>query len=745
MENNNNKNKLPDTTLNNGTDNSTDSTSVNIRKRPIPIVIARSTRPQRSSKCIKKAYSPPPSSAPSSQSSVKRGGTKPPTKINKVLQQSTNNVSSNKVTTNQQQQSKNINNNNKEGGKRNLNTVNGQISLIRRANRDRKFSRILINSLDQHVDKILDTVRVRGRKGKNKVTRSMQIQEMRNNKKIDLNTPESILTTINLSTIINRKNFDRLPSYYQYRLTQLLPKCDQIMLPNDIVSPSDTALNNEFFSRALASYSYRLCEGRLTNESLYRLRRELDREKKNLDPLKVKYFEPFFKEPEELIDKEKEGNLRHKNGMAFLNTMVNCIEVCRNICSRKDFSHNNSTKHGTQNLSKEISNKPVVHFNDQIATSHDGQNKQNDSLIDSKSKQVTAATATTTTTTKVSVKSSNFPMLVMSREKKSDQSVEILDYFEQVQFDEIIKVMENKNEVNQTNKTTTKLVDDKQTNICISETNSTNIGNGLKSSHQESSQQLSVSVCNNLPKKDDCIEQKSGQTLVTSKPQSLSIDVATSPSLKLSEFLAKLQKEVHPINSQLNINTFKNSREWEKFFQSIYLINCLLKKFIHCLFNHYYMAEYKKLKLAMELLLVPLDYVCKSCSLFIESYRNLSIQIDIPKLNSKMKPIIPNELLSSFEHIELTINNQMVLNQFSNGSHETKLYFENLNDGIMEQMLVYADELICGDFDSVAKQIIYCSEPVSVETLFDYLRRMKMFIKIVRGLHLSWDIPDCYS
>ncbi|VDO09672.1 unnamed protein product [Rodentolepis nana] len=84
----------------------------------------------------------------------------------------------------------------------------------------------------------------------------------------DLELPNSVLTKVNLSEIINIKTFESLPIESRKRLLKLLPIHDQ-QPPADASIPSGesdlwihpTALRNEFFSKALQDYSTRQMNG----------------------------------------------------------------------------------------------------------------------------------------------------------------------------------------------------------------------------------------------------------------------------------------------------------------------------------------------------------------------------------------------------------------------------------------------------------------------------------------------------
>ncbi|CAG2196414.1 ASXL [Mytilus edulis] len=67
---------------------------------------------------------------------------------------------------------------------------------------------------------------MRPRKRTKKLSHAAQIAQTKEGC-IDLETPDSILVTTNLRTLIDRHTFDLLPPNYQYKLLQLLPECDR--------------------------------------------------------------------------------------------------------------------------------------------------------------------------------------------------------------------------------------------------------------------------------------------------------------------------------------------------------------------------------------------------------------------------------------------------------------------------------------------------------------------------------------
>ena len=446
-----------------GTTTSTATTSGTGKKRaPAPIPFTKSTRPTRAVKNARKIYSPPTTPTPSSSTNSKRI-TRPTNKVNKYPSpplpiKKSGRESMIKL--------------NKLYFKQSLQTIEGQTKLIRRAEQDEKFCRTLIDSLNQHLNKVVENVRAKRTKGKGKFSKekgkSVQLAEMKSSKKVDLNSPDSILTTINLSTIINRDFFNRMPTFYQYRLTKLLPKCDQVTVSEGVIAPSTTAFNNEFFSRALASFSYRLTEGRLTNEILTRLKREMEREKKSLDPFKVKHFEPFFRDPETIPEDAKKEYKKDLKYLSVMSQFYNGIKLYMAKEQQKQQNHQQepnilqlptSLVHFDASVTRSSGNSITKHTT-VIESLNDAIVKRND--ISATEVTCTATTnqsngyksnqrTITTTTAGASTIVTEFLPLVIPREKKTDIYVEMLDCFEQARFDAFIQALEMNNNGNNNN------------------------------------------------------------------------------------------------------------------------------------------------------------------------------------------------------------------------------------------------------------------------------------------------------
>ncbi|XP_076804319.1 uncharacterized protein LOC143448444 [Clavelina lepadiformis] len=121
----------------------------------------------------------------------------------------------------------------------------------------------------------------------------------KNNCSLDLETPSSILVNANMRTLVNRETFAMLPSSYRYKLTTLLPACDQVLSNiadnnQKILVPSETALTNEFFTQAVQEWRERLSDGEFTRETQSRIVQEIAKERSKIDPWKEKFFEEYY-------------------------------------------------------------------------------------------------------------------------------------------------------------------------------------------------------------------------------------------------------------------------------------------------------------------------------------------------------------------------------------------------------------------------------------------------------------------
>lgn len=111
--------------------------------------------------------------------------------------------------------------------------------------------------------------------------------------RIDISTPDSILTSIPLRSLINQRTFNMLPPVYQYQLVKLLPRVDKSLGNDGGLRPSHSAFTNEFFASACHSWKDRLQDGDFMTDMQQKIKQEEERLAK-LDPWKAKFFEPVW-------------------------------------------------------------------------------------------------------------------------------------------------------------------------------------------------------------------------------------------------------------------------------------------------------------------------------------------------------------------------------------------------------------------------------------------------------------------
>ncbi|KAJ8687356.1 hypothetical protein QAD02_023150 [Eretmocerus hayati] len=145
---------------------------------------------------------------------------------------------------------------------------------------------------------------------------------------VDLESPASILANTSLRALLNRHTFQGLPPLYQRKLAQLLPAVDR-------QDAATSGLNNEFFARACQEWRKRLAEGEFTPENQQRLKLEAERDKKTLDPWKLKHFEPIWG------DKKEAPKLR--SGLHCTNKEPKCSTTTRSHTRTRSELHSNLT------------------------------------------------------------------------------------------------------------------------------------------------------------------------------------------------------------------------------------------------------------------------------------------------------------------------------------------------------------------------------------------------------------------
>ena len=115
-------------------------------------------------------------------------------------------------------------------------------------------------------------------KGQNKKFTNAQMIQQTKEGSINLDTPDSILTKVNLRTLLNKSTFTRLPPLYQFKLMQLLPQVDLMFEDSRGLRLNSSAFNNEFFAKACHEWRERLTKGDFTPEALQKNSSDLAQE-----------------------------------------------------------------------------------------------------------------------------------------------------------------------------------------------------------------------------------------------------------------------------------------------------------------------------------------------------------------------------------------------------------------------------------------------------------------------------------
>jgi len=70
-------------------------------------------------------------------------------------------------------------------------------------------------------------VKPRKRPGSKRLSAAAQLQQVKAEGCVDLETPDSVLTQVNLRSLLNNQTFSMLPRLYQHKLIQMLPHVDR--------------------------------------------------------------------------------------------------------------------------------------------------------------------------------------------------------------------------------------------------------------------------------------------------------------------------------------------------------------------------------------------------------------------------------------------------------------------------------------------------------------------------------------
>lgn len=121
-----------------------------------------------------------------------------------------------------------------------------------------------------------------------------QLQEIREERRLNLQTADSVVVATNLKSILTYEALRSLPTPCQNLLVGLLPKFDQITNEDGTLRPSDTALSNEYFVKFCSEYQEKLSDNKLSDEAVEQAKIDTSKELAKLDPWKLKNFEPMW-------------------------------------------------------------------------------------------------------------------------------------------------------------------------------------------------------------------------------------------------------------------------------------------------------------------------------------------------------------------------------------------------------------------------------------------------------------------
>lgn len=138
-----------------------------------------------------------------------------------------------------------------------------------------------------------------------------QLQEIRDEKVINLQTSDSVVVATNLRSILSLEALQSLPKKSQETLVNLLPKFDQTKTPDGLLQPTKTALNNEYFARFCSLYVEKLSDNKLSEDAIEQAKQDTNRELGKLDPWKLRNYEPIWgqKLVSQVIDDEDDDKM----------------------------------------------------------------------------------------------------------------------------------------------------------------------------------------------------------------------------------------------------------------------------------------------------------------------------------------------------------------------------------------------------------------------------------------------------
>ena len=91
--------------------------------------------------------------------------------------------------------------------------------------------------------------KIRNKKGSNKKLSLAAAIQLAHDGVVDLESPESILSQVNMRSLLNKSTFLKLPPEYQYKLVQLLPQVDRTL---DRENSCVRYVNTSSYSRSIS-------------------------------------------------------------------------------------------------------------------------------------------------------------------------------------------------------------------------------------------------------------------------------------------------------------------------------------------------------------------------------------------------------------------------------------------------------------------------------------------------------------
>lgn len=166
---------------------------------------------------------------------------------------------------------------------------------------------------DVNIESLVESCKPQKKRGR--PSHKRQLQEIRDERKINLQTADSVVVATNLKSILTLEALQSLPSSCQTQLVRLLPKFDQVPKDSDgSLKASDTALSNEYFARFCLQYLEKLSDNKLSDEAVEQAKTDTSRELAKLDPWKLRNFEPIWGQKliSQTLDEDDEDQMLDK-------------------------------------------------------------------------------------------------------------------------------------------------------------------------------------------------------------------------------------------------------------------------------------------------------------------------------------------------------------------------------------------------------------------------------------------------